>query len=198
MHGSSQQARNDAGCHHLLKFPKRTDEVKTPKTFVRILLFVSGAMLLSACGGNVKVAMPMNQSAEQKMTDQKAAVRMVKASAADVPSHFLLAVKGHVENELNRRGMLANGSADSAHQIDVNVTYYRMRTGFTRMMFGVLAGKDGIEGDVTVHDAATGEVISRLTASSFNIMAVGSEDDVARMFAEQVAMALENRRTGTN
>ncbi len=66
------------------------------------------------------------------------------------------------------------------------------------MMFGVLAGKDGIEGDVTVHDAATGEVISKLTASSFKILAVGSDDDVARMFAEQVAMALENGKSGVN
>ena len=168
------------------------------KKIARILLVLAGMTLLSACGGNVKVAMPLNPSTEQKMADQKAAVRTVKASVADVPSHFLLAVKGHVENELGRRGMLANGSEENAHQIDVNVTYYRMRTGFTRMMFGALAGKDGIEGDVTVHDAATGEIISKLTASSFNILAVGSDDDVARMFAEQVAMALENGKIGVN
>ena len=59
--------------------------------------------MLSACGGNVKVAMPLNPSAEQKIADHKAAVRTVKASVADVPSHFLLAVKGHVENELSAR-----------------------------------------------------------------------------------------------
>ena len=172
--------------------------MKTPRNPVRLLLLAAGMAMLSACGGNVKVAMPLNPSAEQKIADHKAAVRTVKASVADVPSHFLLAVKGHVENELSQRGMLAKGSADGAHQIDVNVTYYRMRTGFTRMMFGVLAGKDGIEGDVTVHDAGTGAVISRLTASSFNILAVGSDDDVARMFAEQVAMALENGKSGVN
>ena len=37
-----------------------------------------------------------------------------------------------------------------------------------------------------------------LSALRFNILAVGSDDDVARMFAEQVAMALENGKSGVN
>lgn len=155
------------------------------------LLAIGAAILLSACGSNAHMAKEMDSLASEKLLAQKIAVESVHASAADVPDHFLSAVSGHLKNELRKRGLLADETISDAGQIDVDVTYYRMRSGFSRMMFGVLAGKDGIEGQVVIKDAKSGTAISKMDVSSYNIMAVGNEDDIARMFAEDVAGTIE-------
>ncbi|MES0372578.1 MAG: DUF4410 domain-containing protein, partial [Mariprofundaceae bacterium] len=129
---------------------------------------------------------------------QKLELRDVKVTAADVPDHFVSAMKGHLKNELRMRGLLAGDGNSQAASIDMDVTYYRMRSGITRMMFGILAGKDGVEADIEISVHGTKDVLTKLTASSYNIMALGGPDDVARMFAEEVAKAIEKNLTGGN
>lgn len=146
-------------------------------------------VLLASCGGNAKVTKSFDNSAKAQVASQKMDVRNISTSVPDAPEHFLAAVKGHLKNELRKRGLLSDHG--DAHQIDLNVTYYRMRSGFTRMMFGMFAGKDGIEAEIEIKNADSGKVLSALTASSYNITAIGNEDDVARMFAEEAAEEIE-------
>lgn len=56
-------------------------------------------------------------------------------------------------------------------------------------MFGVFAGKDGVDSEVIVKNS-TGEVIGKSTVSSYNLMAIGDMQDVARMHAEEIAKFL--------
>jgi len=148
------------------------------------------SLLLVGCGSNAKVVKSLDSNSKSQMISQKLEVNEIKTDVKDVPEHFLAAVKGHLKNELNKRGLLESEGKE-ANKIDLQVTYYRMRSGITRMMFGMFAGKDGIEADVTIRDAGTGEVLSQLTASSYNLMAVGGSEDIARMFAEKTAEEIE-------
>lgn len=62
------------------------------------------------------------------------------------------------------------------------------------MMFGILAGKDGIASEVSVRDNAQ-KVIGSSTVSTFNVMAVGTEEDIAHMHAEEIAKTLLEQLT---
>jgi hypothetical protein len=83
------------------------------------------------------------------------------------PEHLLAAIKGHLKAELPKRGQLATGHASDVYNVAVNVTYYRMRGGVVRYMFGVLAGKDGIDSTVTVTSRDTGQMAGESSVSTF-------------------------------
>jgi len=156
-----------------------------------LFIAVAAAAVLTACGGSAKVTKSFSDDAVATIKSQKLELRDVKVSAEDVPDHFVSAMKGHLKNELKMRGLLAGDSNTQAAVIDLDVTYYRMRGGITRMMFGILAGKDGVEAEIKILEHGTNNVLTTLTASSYNVMALGGPDDVAQMFAEEAAVAIE-------
>ncbi len=65
-----------------------------------------------------------------------------------------------------------------------------MRKGMTRMMFGVFAGKDGIDSTVNVYSPDGSQVLGSSEVSSYNVMAVGSQDDIARMHGDEIVKFL--------
>jgi len=153
------------------------------------------ALTLVSCGGNAQMARQMDSLDQEKFMTSKFEVNQVTTSVDNMPEHFLAAVKGHLKNELRSRGLLKASDVSNSNLIDVDVTYYRMRSGMSRMFLGMLAGKDGIEGKVTIHEAGSNHAIAEMTASSYNLMAIGESDDIARMFAEQVAKTIEKNQT---
>ena len=99
--------------------------------------------------------------------------------------HFLIEVKSFLKAALAAAD--AGSQGDPADwQIAVKVVSYRMRSGFTRFMFGMLAGKDGVDSQVQVLDAS-GKVLGDSNVSTFNVTAVGSGEDVAKMHADEIA-----------
>lgn len=108
------------------------------------------------------------------------------------PEHFLLAVKSFLKADLAEANAMSEGGAD-AWEIAVTVMTYRMRSGFNRFMFGMLAGKDGIDSQVQLLDPS-GQVQGESKVSTFNVTAVGASEDVARMHADEIAnFVLRNR-----
>ena len=156
------------------------------------LVILAASMLIAACGSTSQIRQPL-----EPMTSANAVFvvgKPVNAAPKDgdqPPEHFLNAVASYLKTELEKSGRLAKEGAD-ALTIDIKVTEFRMRSGFTRMMFGMFAGKDGIASEVAVRDAA-GTLVGSSTVSSFNVMAVGGEEDVARMHAEEIAKTLMER-----
>lgn len=149
------------------------------------------ALSLTACaGGNAMMVKQVDKTNQQKLAANKMTVADVTSSVKDVPARFLTNVKGYLEAALIKRGLLAVKDENRANKIEVNITYYRMRGEFTRSMFGAFAGKDGIDGKVTIVDTS-GHRIATLDASSFNVLAGGGPDYIAREFSEQVAETLQ-------
>jgi hypothetical protein len=107
-----------------------------------------------------------------------------------LPPHFLEAIKSYLTVELRQRGLIADDG--SALKVNVTPNYYRMRGGVSRAMLGVLAGKDGVKSNVQVVDAS-GNRIAESDVSSYNVLAVGSEEDIARMHAKEIADFLQNK-----
>jgi hypothetical protein len=152
-----------------------------------VLLFLVAA--LTACGSTSQVTQPVEPmtAVNAKFVVGKP-VNAVPKESDQPPEHFLAAVAGYVKNELEKGNRLA-ADGEPALTLEIKVTQYRMRSGFSRALFGVFAGKDGIASEVSVHDA-DGKVRGSATVSTYNVMAIGAEEDVARMHGEEIAKTL--------
>lgn len=159
----------------------------------RIKLIAGGVLVLflTACGSSSQFVKPMELSASTPQTQKKYSVGNVTTKVDSVPDQFMSAIKGFLKVELKEKGLFEENEASSSNVIDIEVNYYRMRSGFTRMFFGMLAGKDGVDSTVKISDKETHNEVGELTVSSFNVAAIGESEDVARMHAEEIAEALE-------
>jgi hypothetical protein len=148
--------------------------------------------LLSACGSNSTAiqSIPTANATPMGSGPAKYVSGTISAGKTEIPTHIVNAVTGHLDAELRKHGLLATGDDRNVVQIDATTTYYRMRSGFTRMMVGILAGKDGIECEVQLIDKTSHQTVGKFKVSSYNMTAVGGEDDVARMLAAEIAKAL--------
>jgi hypothetical protein len=158
----------------------------------RALAVFAVSALLAACGSTSQIRQPVEPvSAATAAFSVEQPVNAVPKDSDQPAEHFLTAVASYLKSELAKNGRLAKES-DDALKIDIKVTEFRMRSGVTRMMFGVFAGKDGIASEVSVRDSAQ-KVLGSSTVSTFNVMAVGGEEDIARMHAEEIAKTLLER-----
>jgi hypothetical protein len=146
------------------------------------------AFVLSACASNTNVLTPV--TVPDADAPSYADVDVVNAGT-EAPSHFLEAIRSYLDQAMHEQGLI---EADAARQVRVVVTDYRMRSGFTRAMFGVLAGKDGVDSQVTIIDRESGEIVGQSDITSYNVMAIGGMEDIARMHAKEIAMFLGGDR----
>jgi hypothetical protein len=83
-----------------------------------------------------------------------------------------------IKRKLDARTAIA---ADAAHDVDVTVTDFRVRSAFSAIMFGFMAGNDSIEGKVDVKDAS-GKVINSFNVSaSYALGGLAGGQDGSRM-----------------
>lgn len=165
------------------------------RSFVLLFLAVVGAALLSGCGSSATAIQYGPAAAATALgTPIGYVAGKIEPGKTTIPTHVVNAVAGHLDAELRKRSLAPKTTGERTIRIDAITTYYRMRSGFARMAVGVFAGKDGIECEVRLVDVATGETTGTFKVSAFNVLAVGSEDDVARMLAAEIAKALEARK----
>lgn len=157
------------------------------RLFASLLL----AATLTACGSSSQITKPIEPAVVAgpvkfhvgEITDE---------SGKAVPAHIIAALRGHLDSQLSKRNLLSDG-APGIRIVDVaiEITGYRMRSGVMRGMFGIMAGKDGMDSKITATAAdQPATVLGESTVSSYNVMAVGGEDDIPRMHAEEIAKFL--------
>ena len=151
----------------------------------RLIGLIMIIFLISACGSSTHISKNVDEALIVNKT--KFNIGNIQCQINDVPEHFLSALKGYLITELKKRNIYTEDITDKPCSINISVNYYRMRTGFTRMMFGVFAGKDGVESTVSIFDPKTNNIRGESNVSSFNMMAIGEMDDIAKMHAEEIA-----------
>jgi hypothetical protein len=112
-----------------------------------------------------------------------------------VPEHMRVSILSYLKKDLQSKGMLPNNEDQATRHVRISVLSYRMRSGFSRQIFGIFAGKDGISTNVTVIDPISGEVLGESEVSCYNLAAVGGEEDIARMQGEEIAKYLSGKRS---
>ena len=156
---------------------------------ILLLPLIALVFALTGCGSSSSVVQPIPKATAMGEAPVKYFAGEFSPGDTTIPSHILNAIKGHLDATLQKNALGAQPDYANRLRIDGTVTYYRMRSGFTRMMFGVFAGKDGVECEIRLIDPA-GQTVGKLKVESHNLMAVGSEDDVARMVAEETVKAI--------
>ena len=165
----------------------------TTQMINKALAGVALAFLLAACGSTSVVKQPV---AAMPATSSYSVGTLTNATPKDgdqPPETFMSTLQGHVRSELGKEGRLAAAGAAASAQVDVKVTSYRMRSAFSRLMWGILAGKDGVDSEVTIKDAMTGEVLGSSTVTSYNATTIVGEDGVARMHGQEIAKFVLNK-----
>lgn len=152
---------------------------------LRKFLCAAAVVALTACGSTSVVRQPVSEIPTGATYVIGNVTNAAPKDGDQPPEYFLGAVNHHLKSELAKSNRLAKPGEEKV-AIDIKVVSYRMRSGFTRMMFGVMAGKDGIESEVTLRDVKTGTVLGSSTVSSFNVAAVGSQDTVAEMHGQEI------------
>jgi hypothetical protein len=147
-----------------------------------LLVLTSG--LLAACGSSQSIVKPIDRPAS--VVSRFHLDPIDDRSGESVPDQFLASIRGYLESDLKQQNLLA-ADADQAPHVHIEVTDYRMRGGVTRAMFGAMAGKDGVESKVTVLAPGGDRVLGASDVSTYNIMAFGGPDDIARMHADKIA-----------
>jgi hypothetical protein len=88
------------------------------------------------------------------------------------------ALKGTIQRMLEARGLLQAGSP---YRIDVEVTDLRVRSNFSAVMFGFMAGADSVAGSVSIADK-DGRRVSRYEVSaSYALGGIAGGQDETRM-----------------
>lgn len=103
-----------------------------------------------------------------------------------ISEDFISEVLRVLEADLEYQKTLASEINPATRKVDITITHYRMRSDFTRGMFGIFAGKDSVKSSVRVTDASTGKVIGSANVSAYNMLAYGDEKSLARMFAYEI------------
>lgn len=150
-------------------------------------LMLLATLLLAACGSSQLVSKPMEKAVAAPSKFRVESI--VDHSGRAIPSQFIASVKGYLESDLTKRNLLG-AEDDSTARIRIDIQSYRMRSGIGRMMFGMMAGKDGLASNVSVLAPTGDTVLGESKVSTFNVMAVGGESDIARMHAAEIGKFL--------
>ena len=176
------------------------------RTAVSIMLALS--ILLAGCAAGVKRA----EDAEKRRAyfagggklASEVTISMSKQAQAQVPDNAGFDQKRllvAVQRQLRAKGLLANAPDAELPTIEIVITDIRVRTSFSAIMFGVMAGDDHITGDVIARDKSGRELQRFQVSASYALGGVAGRHET-RMgwlygkFAEQTVNELTGQSSG--
>jgi len=77
-------------------------------------------------------------------------------------------------------------SDEATREVEVTFTYYRMRHGATRALFGAMAGTDNITSTVIIRDRKGGKVLGKIKVVSKNATAIGTTRGLIEDHADKI------------
>lgn len=173
--------------------------------YVTTSVFVVG--LLSGCASSVTreatdaTSAPVTASTTKfgstpvqvKVTLDKNAQELLKDNLKFNPKKL----RETLENALDARNLLAPKDDSTAMQLNVEITGIRVRSNFSAVMFGFMAGSDYIDGNVSLVDSGNQLVDRFKVSTSYALGGLAGGQDESRMgwlyekFAEKTLSALQ-------
>src|SRR3569832_2484330 len=136
--------------------------------FQRLAIILS-AVMLAGCAAGVKQAIVVfwlflttqpAKSISISLNDE------VKTKVSVYLKFDQSALLNTVKRALTARNLLNESKPDASHTIEIVMKDFRVRSNFTAVMFGFMAGNDSITGDVVLRDAA-GESAQGIGSADF-------------------------------
>ena len=145
-------------------------------------LFISGSASSVTRDGNALQATSFklteaNKAAEVLLTVSPEAKEKIKDNLKFDPEEL----RKHVERALSAYAVLDAGRKGQLPVVEVIVTSVRVRSNFSAVMWGAMAGADNISGDIVIKDA-TGKTLDTFHVSaSYALGGLAGGQDGARM-----------------
>lgn len=128
---------------------------------IKRIAVIATLLGLVGCSAGVKQASIENKQYLSTIPAKVATIRLndaAKAKVADNLSFNQNALLDHVKRALQAKELLNEAQPDPAHAIEIVVKDFRVRSSFSAVMFGFMAGDDNITGDVILRDAGGREL----------------------------------------
>ena len=170
------------------------------KLFARLCPFVLAILLTACASGVTRIASGKNEPVAVSPHVNAVQVQLSDAAkklTADNQAFNPTSLQATIEKSLIANNLQQSTSTQS---LGVEITSFRVRSTFSAVMFGFMAGNDNVEGIVSVK-AANGEVLkkSQVTAS-YALGGFGGGQDDARMnwLYEEFAKHVVSEITGVS
>ena len=175
----------------------------TSKSVCLVMLFIS---LLAGCASGVKRADDPQKRSDYFSRGGKLSPDVSLTLSKDASAQLAENVKfntdellAHIKKVMGARQMLGESSEEELPTIQITITDIRVRSNFSAVMWGALAGNDHIVGDVIAQDN-TGRQLQKFEVSaSYALGGIrgGQEDTRMGWLYETFSEELVNALTGT-
>ncbi|MCG2575383.1 DUF4410 domain-containing protein [Dechloromonas sp. XY25] len=170
---------------------------------IGLVLLVAASVVLTGCASGVTRA-PSSPTA-QAVRPVNPVVSAVstsftddgKAAASENLKFNADELRSHVKRALEANSLL-NGKTDSAApELEIRIKGVRVRSNFSAVMWGIMAGSDYITADVVLKDAAGKEIDKYEVSVSYGLGGLAGGQDTTRMgwlyekFAEETVKELK-------
>lgn len=167
-----------------------------------------GALFFTGCASSVERAPGSAVGGYKLSTEKKAAEVKISLSAEaqnkvkDNLKFDQEELRKHLERALSAYSLLDAGQKESLPTVEILVTSVRVRSNFSAVAFGFMAGGDNISGDILIKDAA-GATLDRFHVSAtYALGGLAGGQDGARMgwlyeeFAKQAMQEMTGLKPG--
>lgn len=138
-------------------------------------------LALTGCAGTIKQDQRVRGDVSKVEGVTQVVARMspdATRQQADNPQFNREELANFLRRRLEGRGLMAPAAS---HRVDVVITDIRIRSGFSAIMFGVLAGDDHVNGRVRILDAQGQALRSFEVTASYALGGIGAGQDGTRM-----------------
>ncbi len=157
---------------------------------ITILLTIF-TLLLSACGSTSTVKQSLN-TPSGNLSKYHYQIVDISSSAQNVPEEFIDNLRKYLEKDLEKKGIL--GTDKSAKNVKVNITDFKMPGRGSRLVFGMLAGKDFVKSTVSVTESGSGKTLGVTEIESSDRLNSGGPE----LFTSNHAKAISKFLLGKN
>ncbi|MCB1800582.1 MAG: DUF4410 domain-containing protein [Gammaproteobacteria bacterium] len=175
--------------------------------YKRILIAALALTVAYGCSSGVKREPIAQQTkpASTQAVDKLSSVSIslteeAKGKVADNLKFDKEELLSHVKRALDAHAMLLSEPHESAPGMEIEVKDFRVRTNFSAVMWGFMAGSDSITGDVVLKDSLGGEVDRFEVSVSYALGGLAGGQDGTRMswlyekFAEETLKELNGKK----
>jgi len=148
-----------------------------------LLIVALLGLMLSACGGGSSV---VKHAALDKAGEYRYQIGDISSSAPDVPEEFIRNLRKYLEKDLSKKGVLSTGK--SSKSVNINITDFKMPGRGSRLVLGMLAGKDFVTSKVTVTDSGSNKKLGDAEIESSDKLNSGGPE----LFTNNHAKAISN------
>ncbi len=121
-------------------------------------------------------------SADNQVSD--VSVSLTEEAKKKVPDNLKFnpeELRNHIHRAMEAKSLLNSGAKGTLPVLHVEIKDFRVRSNFSAVMFGFMAGSDSITGDIVIKDTGGGEIDRFEVTTSYALGGFAGGQDAARM-----------------